>query len=225
MDDQYTWCGTGSGIRIYIVDTGVLTHQAEFSGRYDDPAAAALAAYLAGKNLGLGDQCWEIGHFDAAAAHGTAIASIAAGDHFGVAKGATIVDARAENCLGAFNDSNTTARMTAVLDWIARLDGNRVPGHSVVNISSATPYVYGNPDQTALAQEISSVVNVYNIPVVVAAGNFADNTYWYSPINAAGVIGVGGLHQDTDTRWCVTNNGMRTLNDGRRSDLTTVRTW
>jgi hypothetical protein len=70
----------------------------------------------------------------------------------------------------------------------------------VINISSTI--VGQGPDATALANQIATAVDSYNIPVVAASGNFNDNVFWYSPASAQRAITIGGLNHDSDTRWC-----------------------
>ena len=210
LDDTYTYCATGAGIRIYVVDTGVLLQHLEFGSRGDVTASNALANYMTSVGMGLGAQCWTSdggNHFDPNAAHGTAVASVAAGSTLGVARGATIVDARALGCGGgAPFGFSTSASVTKVVDWICRLDTARQAGKSVINMSFSFLYNARSSDDVALNQQIQTATNTYNIPVIVAAGNFSGNTFWYSPANATGVIAAGGLNKDSDTIW---NTGMQ----------------
>jgi hypothetical protein len=193
LNDLYQWCADGSGVRIYIVDTGVYAGHSQFGGRVD--SLPELASYLTALGIGLGDQCWTQSRFDADASHGTAVASIAAGETLGVAKGATVVDARAMNCRGV----GDVARFTYVLDWIDRMDPRRnVP--SVINMSIAG-VATGSNAEYVLASQITICVDTYNIPVVTAAGNFnidANNVY---PGNAPRAITVGALARNSDTYW------------------------
>jgi len=123
-----------------------------------------------------------------------------------VAKLATIVDARALDC-GTEEFSATTARIAFVLDWIATSDTRRQPGKSVVNISSTWLYYFGNPNYSAVSNQINALADTYNIPVVTAAGNFNDHAYWYGPGNASRAINVGALQKNSSLRWTYSNYG------------------
>jgi subtilisin family serine protease len=210
LDNSYSWCVDGSGVRVYILDSGVLSSHPEFGGRVEDQGSpgTTLQNYLNSQGVNFGTQCWTQSGQDALSplgAHGTGVASIAAGSQLGVAKGATIVDARSAPC----NGQGTNAFFTAVIDWICRLDTHRVAGQSVINISSV---ILGqSSDANALSAQIATAVDTYNIPVVVSAGNFNDNVFWYSPANAARAITVGGLNRDSDTRWCCFTVGSTTF--------------
>jgi subtilisin family serine protease len=206
LDGSYGWCSSGTGARIYLIDTGIYGSHAEFEGRVD--SLPELATYLTGLNpsQGLGAQCWSQQDFRAAASHGTATASVAGGTNLGVAKGATLVDARGANCGGGF----TSYRVTKIVDWICRLGPRATPGRMIINMSFSGLYHQGDPDDAALQSQINEAVDRYNIPVVCAAGNAGGNEFWYSPGNAARAITVGGLNKDSDTRWSFSNYGYTT---------------
>jgi len=210
LDNSYGWCSDGTGVRIYMIDTGVYPGHDEFTGRVD--TAPDLQTYLhnficptTGTACDLGYQCWDnrggSTYFTAAASHGTATASVAAGINLGVAKGATLVDARGADCYGRVD----TYRVTKIVDWICRLDLNRTPGRMVINMSFSGLYAQGDPNYQALQSEINTAVDTYNIPVVCAAGNDSANEFWYSPGNATRAITVGGLSKVSDTIWSVSS--------------------
>jgi subtilisin family serine protease len=207
-DDNYSWNYDGNGVRIYVVDTGVLPSHPEFGSRVDPLPELATALTQAGR--GLGSQCWTFREYTAAASHGTAVAAVAAGNTLGVAKLATIVDARALQC-GLEPFSTTTARLTFVLNWIATSDTRRQSGKSVVNLSLSYAYVFGDPNYSAVANQIGVLVDTYNIPVVTAAGNFNDNAYWYGPGNSLRAINIGGLSKNSSSRWSFSNYGYNIL--------------
>jgi len=74
----------GSGVRVYVVDSGIRLSHHEFVGR-----VVAGATFV---NDGLGvDDC---------TGHGTQVAGIIGGSTFGVAKGVTLVPVRVVRCNG-----------------------------------------------------------------------------------------------------------------------------
>src|SRR5690606_28399704 len=79
IDDVYD----GTGVKVYIVDSGVHLDHVEFTGRIESGFDATGTREAPNDN---GDVDWEL-PID----HGTRCASIAAGNLCGVAKGATIV--------------------------------------------------------------------------------------------------------------------------------------
>src|SRR5205823_13801653 len=104
-----------------------------------------------GSTYDIGAQCWTPDYQGTDgrslnAMHGTATASIAGGIKFGVAKGATIVDARAVQCSG----NPDVWHVTKAIDWICTRDTRRVAGLSVINLSLEFLYSQTNPDFQAM---------------------------------------------------------------------------
>ncbi len=149
VDNSYTWCANGTGVRAYVVDTGVRPTYGDISGRVDSAVAlkTILASYSTSNPIYLNPQdCWNdlLNYDKAAASHGTGVATIIGGTQLGIAKGVTLVDARASSCTGISN----SARLIRVLQWICQEDANRAGHPSVINISSST--VTRDPNAGAL---------------------------------------------------------------------------
>lgn len=96
LSGTYTYSGTGSGVSIYILDTGVRFTHTEFGGR------AKLGYDAFG---GSGNDC---------NGHGTHVAGTAAGTKYGVAKQATIYSVRVLGCDG----SAALSSIIAGIDWV-----------------------------------------------------------------------------------------------------------
>jgi subtilisin family serine protease len=142
LNGTYKYFQNGSGVHIYVIDTGIYAGHADFTGRvappappnynvdinYPDPSDRNYSVNFA-KEYGdsgidrsrIGDCSFE--------GHGTAVASIAAGNELGVAKKAFIHAIRMKNCeQGRF--ANTDEVLKA-LDWVK---GNYIEP-AVVNFS------------------------------------------------------------------------------------------
>ncbi|MFJ6026151.1 S8 family serine peptidase [Pseudarthrobacter sp. NPDC092424] len=111
LSGSYSYTASGSGVRIYVVDTGIRATHADFGGR--------VAKGWSVVNDGLGD----------CNGHGTHVAATAAGKAYGVAKTATLVPVRALACDG----SGYTSDVIAGLEWIAAQHQTGTP--AVANLS------------------------------------------------------------------------------------------
>jgi subtilisin family serine protease len=165
LDGTYRYVSSGSGIRIYVVDTGVNTSHSVFSGRI----ATGFSAINDGRGV---EDC---------NGHGTHVAGSAAGSSVGVAQQATIVPVRVLNCDGSGFGSDVLAG----LDWIVKTHPG---GPAVINLSLGGPY------SAVLNAAVENAVSRGFI-VVAAAGNSSSDACSVSPVSAGGVIGVGASTQ------------------------------
>ena len=152
LDSKYEYSSNGSGVRAYVVDTGVLSNHVEFSGRLL-PGFTAFS-----DSVGTSD----------CNGHGTHVAGTVLGTSYGVAKGASIIPVRVLSCSG----SGTTSGVIAGLDWIRSNHPANIPG--VANMS------LGGSASSSLDLAVRNLVNS-GVTVVVAAGNSAANACNSSP--------------------------------------------
>jgi subtilisin family serine protease len=96
LNGTYNYNFTGSGVRVYVIDTGILTSHSQFGGR----AAVSFDAFG-----GNGQDC---------NGHGTHVAGTVGGSIHGVAKSALLRAVRVLNCSG----SGTTSGVIAGVDWV-----------------------------------------------------------------------------------------------------------
>jgi subtilisin family serine protease len=186
---------------IYIVDTGVRASHHEFW----TSSTNTTSRVLPGKDYinQWGNETSPCTGGDSACpglcpngGHGTAVASVAAGLTYGVAKSATIIPVRVSRCDG----HGDTSVFVQGLDWIYNNPPN---GPGIVNISSEEPA--GDPGISLLETAIDNLVNIRGLTVVVSAGNGNLDALSVSPArhshaNGATAITVGGTNNQ-DHRW------------------------
>ncbi len=96
LSGTYTYNWTGSGVRAYIIDTGIRTSHTQFGGR----ASNVFDAFG-----GNGQDC---------NGHGTHVAGTVGGSTYGVAKSSLPRGVRVLNCSG----SGSTSGVIAGVDWV-----------------------------------------------------------------------------------------------------------
>lgn len=99
LSRSFGYAYEGTGVRAYIIDTGIRSTHAEFGGRVV-PGYSAIP-----DGLGTGD----------CNGHGTHVAGTVGGATSGVAKGVTLVPVRVLDCSG----SGWSSDIVAALDWLA----------------------------------------------------------------------------------------------------------
>jgi subtilisin family serine protease len=96
LSGTYTYNNTGSGVRAYILDTGIRTTHNDFGGR----ASKGFDAFG-----GTGEDC---------NGHGSHVAGTVGGATYGVAKGVTLIAVRVLDC----NGSGSWSGVIAGIDWV-----------------------------------------------------------------------------------------------------------
>jgi subtilisin family serine protease len=141
LNGTYTYTPTGTGVRIYVLDTGIRFDHTQFGGR----AVTGFDAVTAG---GTAADCH---------GHGTHVAGTAGGSTYGVAKQATLVAVRVLGCAG----SSPWSTVIAGVDWVT---ANRVQP-AVANMS------LGGPANTSLDAAVNNSINAGVTYVVAAGND------------------------------------------------------
>jgi subtilisin family serine protease len=111
LDGQYSWGYDGTGVDVYIIDTGIEFGLGEYGGR-------ASSGYDFVDNDPDASDC---------DGHGTHVAGTVGSNNYGVAKNVNLVAVRVLGCQG----SGTYAGVIAGIDWVAA----NASGPSVANMS------------------------------------------------------------------------------------------
>src|SRR6185295_161279 len=96
LSGTYTYNWTGSGVRVYVIDTGIRTTHTQFGGR----ASNVFDAFG-----GNGADC---------NGHGTHVSGTVGGSTYGVAKSALLRGVRVLDCTG----NGSTSGVIAGVDWV-----------------------------------------------------------------------------------------------------------
>ena len=182
LNNSYTYpTNTGSGVRAYIIDTGIRVTHSGFGGR-------AVHGRDTVNNDNDASDC---------NGHGTHVAGTVGGTAYGVAKGVTLVAVRVLDCGG----SGTLAGVAAGVDWVT---GNNT-GRAVANMSLGASGSNATLE-TAVRNSIADGVT-YGI----AAGNGdalgnPQNACNYTPARVAEAITVGAT-QNNDAKASFSNFG------------------
>ncbi|MEU0084530.1 S8 family peptidase [Streptomyces sp. NPDC006274] len=180
LDGSYTYNTTASGVRVYVIDTGVRVSHNDFGGR----ASIGTDTIGDGQN---GNDC---------NGHGTHVAGTAAGTAYGVAKAASIVGVRVLDC----NGSGTISGVVAGVEWVT---ANAVKP-AVANMSLG-----GGANSTLDAAVQNSIASGVSYAVAAGNGNQggrAQDACKYSPARVPEALTVGAT-DNTDTKSSWSNYG------------------
>jgi serine protease len=162
LSTTYTYNATGSGVKAYILDTGILTTHNDFGGR-------AVHGTDEVDNDGDATDCH---------GHGTHVAGTVGGSTWGVAKQVTLVAVRVLDCQG----NGTDAGVIAGIDWVTA--DHQAGQPAVANMS------LGGGFSQALNDAVTNSVND-GVVYAVSAGNGYGNSCDGSPASTAAAMTVG----------------------------------
>lgn len=177
LDGNYNYTPTGTGVKAYIIDTGIRATHTQFAGR-------VISGFTA-INDGLGSNDGN--------GHGTHVAGTVGGSTYGVAKNVTLVAVRVLDSAGNGTDSGVIAG----IDFVT---SNHLAGQpAVANMS------LGGGISTALDTALNNSIND-GVTYAVAAGNETQDACNVSPARVANAITVGST-TTSDARSSFSNFG------------------
>jgi subtilisin family serine protease len=177
LDGNYTYNATGTGVKAYIIDTGIRATHTQIAGR-------VISGFTA-INDGLGTNDGN--------GHGTHVSGTVGGSTYGVAKNVTLVAVRVLDSSG----SGTNSGVIAGVDFVT---SNHQPGQpAVANMS------LGGGASTALDTAVTNSIND-GVTYAIAAGNSNVDACTTSPARVPSAITVGAT-TITDARASFSNFG------------------
>src|SRR6185295_5362138 len=162
---------TGTGVHVYIVDTGVWIQHNDFGGRasalWDFQPSTSVGGYATGRDV-----------------HGTLVASHVGSKTWGVAKNCLLYSVRVKDFIsGAGSNADLATGLQQVLSDV--IANNKRP--AVVNVSVITA---ANSGVASIESAVTNLIN-NGVTVVAGAGNNNDSASNWSPGRMASVITVG----------------------------------
>ncbi|XP_072049052.1 extracellular serine proteinase-like [Amphiura filiformis] len=167
LDGQSSFNGDGSGVNVYIIDTGVYQDHQYFGGR-------ARFAYDATDEEGGGPVDCN--------GHGTHCAGTIGADYYGIARGATLHGVKVLSCQG-----------WGYWSWV--IAGMEFVANNHISPAVASMSLGGGAND-AIDEAIQNMYDA-GVTVAVAAGNSDYDACYYSPAKAQKAVTVGATdHED-----------------------------
>lgn len=177
LNSSFIYSNTGSGVRVYIIDTGIRITHKQFGDR-------ATYGYDAVDGSLPADDC---------NGHGTHVAGTVGSSTYGVAKGVSLIAVRVLNCSG----SGSNSQVIAGINWVTKQKQAGVP--AVANMS------LGGSASSTLDTAVQNSINA-GVTYAIAAGNSNANACNYSPARVGAALTVGAI-TSTDARASYSNWG------------------
>jgi subtilisin family serine protease len=185
LSTTYSYTSSGSGVRVYIIDTGILYSHSEFGTEFGSRAVTGYDAV----DGGSADDC---------NGHGTHVAGTVGGTTYGVAKGVQLVGVRVLSCGG----SGTWSGVIAGIDWVTEDHASGTAAVANMSLGGGSNSSVDDAVRWMIADGVATAVAAGN-------GNAAgreQNACRYSPARVTEAMTIGATNQ-TDAKASWSNYG------------------
>lgn len=189
LDHSYTPSGDGTGVTVYVLDTGIRATHAQFAGRV--ATGINFAPHTSAANPSTAVDPADTSDCDG---HGTHVAGTVGGSTTGVAGNVTLVPVRVLDCEG----SGSLSDVIAGVDWVTA--HHVTPAVANMSLGAAAGAA------TAVLDDAVDASIVAGVTYAVAAGNDGENACGQSPADVAQAITVGAT-TDRDATALYSNYG------------------
>eukprot|EP00450_Noctiluca_scintillans_P029533 CAMPEP_0194551326 /NCGR_PEP_ID=MMETSP0253-20130528/96163_1 /TAXON_ID=2966 /ORGANISM="Noctiluca scintillans" /LENGTH=347 /DNA_ID=CAMNT_0039398783 /DNA_START=490 /DNA_END=1530 /DNA_ORIENTATION=+ len=192
---------TGKNVRIFVLDTPILSSHPEFGGRVQ--AGADFVGPLCSVNKDdemcvvpgeNGCHCGLAEKKSDCSGHGTHVAGVAAGTNVGVAKEASIVSVAVMGCDGSGAESSVMAGLDYVLD--VQIVEPQISAVVVMSLGGPRPIPSFKDHTLDPKFVLATTLGELGVVVVVAAGNGGDDARYMSPAHLPNVVTVCGIDKE-----------------------------
>jgi len=207
LDHQYIYNACGSGVTVYVLDTGIRSSHVDFGGR----AAIGIDYVNYAQPGGSPEPCQLLGggptsQNNDCAGHGTAVAAIVGGSTYGVAKGATIRSVKVCYATSATTDTNLSGSCqsdvaTSAVNWVTQQHDANPSQPTLVNMSltwNLTPN-QPIPDELRLLNDAVRTSIAHGVTYALAAGNDSVDARYRVPADVPQALTIGAAGFDPNT--------------------------
>jgi subtilisin family serine protease len=177
LSHSYTYARDGTGVKAYVIDTGIRLTHTQFGGR-------AVSGFDFVDNDSNASDC---------DGHGTHVSGTIGGSTYGVAKNVSLVAVRVLDC----NGSGYWSWVIAGIDWVTSQHQAGQP--AVANMS------LGGGASSSVDTAVSNSIND-GVTYSIAAGNSNRNACNYTPARVPNALTIGAT-TSTDARASYSNYG------------------
>ena len=174
LNAQYVFNATGSGVRAYIIDTGIRTTHVEFQGR-----ASIRADFVSGIFF---DDCTATATNNDCGGHGTHVAGTVGSATFGVAKSATIRSVKV-----CSSNPFVGCPISAIVAGVDLTTSDHVASPSIPVVANMS---LGGSTVSSIDTAVQNSINA-GVTYAVAAGNNGVDAINTSPAHVAAALTVG----------------------------------